>query len=118
MLCCAKCPSVNIPDQETDDQYSDTSTSIRFHIYHLIAVRLTINANEICHKCKQDSDSEQSKNVYTRKELVMMETTISNFQTSLYITEIQKLAFYITHVQILGKNNCGDSRRTSFKRQK
>ena len=34
---CYKCRSVNISDQETDDQYSNTSTSIRFHIYHLIA---------------------------------------------------------------------------------
>ena len=25
MRCCAKCPSVNLLDQETDDQYSDTS---------------------------------------------------------------------------------------------
>ena len=35
--CCAKCPSVNILDQETDDQYFDSSTSIRFHLYHIIA---------------------------------------------------------------------------------
>ena len=33
---CVKCTSVNLPDEETDDQYSDTSTSISFHIYHLI----------------------------------------------------------------------------------
>ena len=33
---CAKCSCVNIPDQETDDKYSDTRPSIRFHIYHLI----------------------------------------------------------------------------------
>ena len=25
MLCCAKCTSLNIPEQETDDQYSNTS---------------------------------------------------------------------------------------------
>ena len=36
MLCCAKCPSVNLPDQETDDQCYNTSPSIRFYIYHLI----------------------------------------------------------------------------------
>ena len=35
--CCAKFPSVNIPYQETDDQYSNTSPSINFHIYHIIA---------------------------------------------------------------------------------
>ena len=37
MICCAKCPSINIPDQETYDQYSDTIPSIHFHIYHIIA---------------------------------------------------------------------------------
>ena len=34
--CCAKCPCFNLPDQETDDWYYSTSTSIRFYIYHLI----------------------------------------------------------------------------------
>ena len=37
LQCCAKCPSIDLPDQETDDQYPNTSPSIRFHIYHLIA---------------------------------------------------------------------------------
>ena len=46
----------------------------------------------------------------------MMETTIYNFYTSFYIPAIQKLAFHIPRVQILGMNHCGDSRRTAFKR--
>ena len=37
MRCCAKCPSVNLSDQEKYDQYSDTSPSNLFHIYYLIA---------------------------------------------------------------------------------
>ena len=37
LRCCAKCPIINLPDQETDDQYPDTSPSIRFNIYHIIA---------------------------------------------------------------------------------
>ena len=48
----------------------------------------------------------------------MMETTISNFHTSFYIPEIQKLAFHITHVKILGKNHCSDFSQTEFKRHK
>ena len=47
-----------------------------------------------------------------------METTISNFHTSFYIQEIQRLEFHIPHVQILGTNHCGESRRTAFKRRK
>ena len=45
----------------------------------------------------------------------MMETAISNFHTNFYIPEIQKLEFHIPHVQIMGTNHCGDSRRTTFK---
>ena len=33
---CAKFPGVNLIDQETYGNYSDTTPSIRFHIYHLI----------------------------------------------------------------------------------
>ena len=44
-----------------------------------------------------------------------METTISNFYTSFYITAIHKLVFHISHVQILGTNHCGDSSKNAFK---
>ena len=69
----------------------------------------------MCHMCKHDSASEQSTNIYNRKELVMMETVISNFHTSFYISKILKLVFHLSHVQILGTNHCGDSCRNAFK---
>ena len=47
----------------------------------------------------------------------MIETTISDFRTSLYIPSIQKLAFHIPHVRILGTNHCGEMRRIIFKRR-
>ena len=108
---CDRCPSVHLTDQETDYQHSDTSPSIIFHVYNLISCctihgRLPFTDNKICRKCKQDTASEKSTKIYTRKELVMIETTISNFCTSLYIQEIHKLAFHIPHVQILGTNHC------------
>ena len=34
---CADCPRINIPEQETYIQYSYTTPSIRFHVYHIIA---------------------------------------------------------------------------------
>ena len=36
LRCCDKCPCINLPDQETDNQCSETTPSIRFHIYHII----------------------------------------------------------------------------------
>ena len=47
-----------------------------------------------------------------------METTVSVFHTIFYITAIQILAFYLPHVRTLGKNHCGEMRRTAFKRRK
>ena len=93
LRCCTKCPSVNLPDQETDDHYPDTSTSISFHIYHLIARckthgRLLLTDKKSFCKCKHDTASEQSTKIYTKKELLMMETKIYNFHTSFYIPEI------------------------------
>ena len=37
LRCCARFPGINLPDQKTDDQYPDTSSSIIFHINHPIA---------------------------------------------------------------------------------
>ena len=48
----------------------------------------------------------------------MTETTISNFHTSFFIPATHKLEFHIPHIQILGTNQCGDSRRTAFKCRK
>ena len=72
MQCYDKCPRVNLPDQETDYQYSNTSPSIYFHIYNLTARctkhgRLPLNDKKICCKCQQDSVSGQSTKMYTRK---------------------------------------------------
>ena len=41
LQCCAKCPSVNFPDQEIDAHYLNTSPSIHFHVYHIISRCIT-----------------------------------------------------------------------------
>ena len=45
----------------------------------------------------------------------MTEKYISDFHTSLYIPEIQKLAFHLPHVHLIGTNNCGSTRCEEFK---
>ena len=73
LQCCAKFPRINLPDQETDDQYLDTSPSIRFHIYHIIASckkhgRLPLTDKKICRKYQQDTASEKiNKNIHYRR---------------------------------------------------
>ena len=66
--------------------------------------------------CKQESSPDQSTKIYTRKELVMMETTISGFHTSFYIPDIPELSFHLPHKRILGKNHCVELRHIAFKR--
>ena len=47
----------------------------------------------------------------------MIETKISYFHTSFYIPAIQKFAYHLPHVRILGTNQCGELQRTAFKRR-
>ena len=47
----------------------------------------------------------------------MMETTISDFHIRYYIPAIQRLAFNLPHVRIIGINHCGKMRCTSLKRR-
>ena len=113
LRCCDDCPCINLPDQETDNQNSNTTPSIRFHIYHIIArctdhSRIQLKDKKICYMCKQESSSDESTKIYTRKELVMTETTVYDFYTSFYISAIQKLAFHLPHVCLLGTNHCGE----------
>ena len=68
--------------------------------------------------CKQESLPDKYTNICTRKEPVMMETTISDFHTSFCIPAIQKLPFHLPYVRILGTNHCGELRCTSFKQRK
>ena len=112
LRCCVIFPCINLLDQETDNQYSDTTPSIGFHIYHIIAGctvhgRITLKDKTVFRICKQQSSSDESSKIYTRKELVMMETTICDFNTSFYIPSIQRLPFYLPNVHILGTNYCG-----------
>ena len=67
--------------------------------------------------CEQESSPDESTKLYTRKELVMIEATVSDSRTSFYIPSIQKLAFYLPHVCIQGTNHCGEIIRIDFKRR-
>ena len=67
--------------------------------------------------CKQEYSSDKSTKIYTRKELVMTETTISDFHSSFYMPAIQDLDFHLPHMCILVTNHCVDTLCTAFKRR-
>ena len=59
LRCCADCPCINLPDQETYNQHSETTPSILFHVYHIIANcpyfgRIPFKDKKICYICKQE----------------------------------------------------------------
>ena len=103
LRCCAKFSSINIPDQETDDQYSNTSPLTIFRIYHIIArctthARLLLNDRENIHYKISIDDGDKH----------------FDFYTSFYIPAIHNLAFHIPRVQILHTKHCDYSIRTTF----
>ena len=76
---CTNFPCINILDQETDNRNSGTTPSIWFHICHIIASWnahsiIPMKDNKICCKCKQESSSDESTKIYTRKYIVMIKT--------------------------------------------
>ena len=98
LKCCAQCPSINFPDQETDNKHTNPSPSIRFPVYHLIASctkqgRILLTDKIICREYQQDTTSVHSTQIYTGKELVMMETTMSNFHTSFIFLKFRSWHF-------------------------
>ena len=69
----------------------------------------------MCCKCKQESSTNKSTKIYTRKELVMMETKYMIFVPVSIYKPYKRFAFHITNVWILGKNHFSELRRTAFK---
>ena len=116
---CPSCPSIDLTGQDSDSFHSTTSPTIRFHVYHLIA-HCTVHERHPERNLKlliylQDLASVTPAKIYTRKELALMETSVYEFHTSFYIIDIQKLAFHLPHVRILGTHCCGNTLRKSFK---
>ena len=61
------------------------------------------------------SSSDMTAKVHTQKELVLLETSITELREKFYISAIQKLAFHLPHVRILGTHQRGKKGRKAFK---
>ena len=113
LRCCVNFPSIYLPVPESDWHHSNTYPSISFHVYSLISrcivhVRHPLHEKKNFHLCFQYPATMTPEKLYTRKEIVMMEKSIADFHTSLYIPAIQSLSFHLPHVHILGTNQCGN----------
>ena len=62
LLCRAQCTRINITDQEPGDKHPNPSSSISFHIYHLISRctkhgRIPLTDKKSCIGCQHDTAS-------------------------------------------------------------
>ena len=94
LYCCDKWPSIVIPSHEANKDTTNTCLTIIFHVYHNV---LHCNMHGLPTYYKQTTCSfyykmtisYRTEKVYTKKELVLLETSIPEFQESFHISEIK-----------------------------
>ena len=120
LKCCTKCPNLQIPAEEcsTDDQIP----YIKYHIYKNV-YRCTLcgqlpfedgNKRMLCGEATNDT---KVGNIYKRTELVLCNTSITKFHEEFYKPTIEKLAYHLAHVKILGTYHIGLTRREALLRR-
>ena len=75
------------------------------------------NENKHNQLCEASTDEIFTADIFTIKELVIMESSIAYFYQDLYIPSIKKLGFLLTHVRIIGTHHCGNTRQEAFQRR-
>ena len=63
-------------------------------------------------------DGDKKFPVYTKKQFVLMNTSIRKFHRKFYGPAIDKLAYHYPHVILLGTQHCSKTRREAFHRRK
>ena len=110
--CCYKFPSIVLPSQEENKYTTNTCPTIRFHVNCIISRYIvhglrTYHKHKLCSLCSTVPISYSTEKLYTQKELVLLETSVTEFHENLYISAIKKLVFNFPHVRILGTHRCG-----------
>ena len=97
---------MDLPSPESDQHNSDVILTILFHVYQHKACftvhgRCPFNEKKWFQLCETSTDSIVTVNIYTGKELVIIESSILEFYQYFYIPDIHKLSFHLPHVRIL-----------------
>ena len=122
LLCCFDIlPGISTPCQDTNIYAINMCSTIRFNVY-LNVSRFNIHCirpyeeRKCCSRCYIGLSFVTPGKLYTRKEIVLLETSISEYHNKHYFPEIQKLAFHFPHVSIIGTHCCGKEHHEAFKR--
>ena len=79
--------------------------------------RHSFNENKQFPLFEDSTDAIVNAKRYTIKHIVMMESSIVEFHQVFYIPAIQKLAFHLPHLCIIGTNHCGNTYQEAFDRR-
>ena len=66
-------------------------------------------------QCNKLKSYDEIVNIYKNKGLVSIEIPIHKFTKDYYIPAQEKLTFHLDHLQILGNNECGATRKDAIK---
>ena len=111
LRCCANFPHIDLHGQKSDKRHSNTSPTILFSVWGLIAhcilhIRRPLDKKKFSDCVFVVLPLFHLQKISIIKGIIMMKRSIDNFHTSFYIPEI---------VPILGTHHCGNTHRESFK---
>ena len=121
VLCCrAQCPRIDPSSPESYQHNSNVIPTIHFNVYqHIVScnvhVRHLFNEKKQWQFCEDYIYEIFTEKLYTRKELVMMESITVDFHRDFYMTEIPKIEFHLPNVRILGTHHYVNTRQETFK---
>ena len=105
LKCCNNCPALSVPDEEISMERQ--LPRIKFHVYKDIYRcslygQLPLIDGDRCLSCVEQHDVSKRGKVHTKRELVLLDDSISTFHSKFYKPAIEKLAYNLSHVKILG----------------
>ena len=111
---CEKSPSINILHQETNKDTTNMCSKISFHVYRNLS-RCNVHGirpyeeRTICSMCSTDLSSITPIKLYTQKELVLLETLISQFHKNDILQKfknwhsISHMCSFLEHITVAKK---------------
>ena len=116
MICtlrrCAKCPKYKTNPIEAEN--GDEAETIKCNIY-LPVIRCCLHKKILetkeCPLCEALPEGSTKGKISVTKELTTVEKKIGDFMSEIYLPMLERYAYHLPHVKLLGKKWCGEMRR-------
>ena len=109
LRCFEQCPHIDFLYQELNNFHTTTFPTIYFHVYNVIT-RCTMHVPQPLEDkkqyrlCSDYLEDVSSSNLYSRKELIIMESYISKFHQNYYIPVIL-VSWFLAHGAVSSHSN-------------